>query len=434
MKFFIWGAGNRGRKALELIGQDRVVAFIDKNESRIGTDFCSKQIVSLDKALEFEDKYIIVVTPRVGKEDILSELRNKNINNFMCLDECPSEVLNEDEHKDICEIYSFKNFEFKYGIYGITLFSLFLYEFMRRESNEPVLVDDNETNKDILEMIYDEYNVEQLNDIANKVDKLVLVKDDKEENIINSGIGEIDIEHISDLMENNIAFCNEEIWKYKNIHKNRRCFIVATGPSLKLEDLDLLKKHNEVCISMNRIYNIFDRTEWRPQYYVIEDAKMIEDLADEIAELDLPCKFVASNPEIYWENDKAETSIKYHMIVQDYKDKMPGFSESFDRFVYNGRTVTYVCLQLAAYMGFTEIYLLGVDFNYSNNLYDEKNHFEGYHKSNSKVRLNAIYPEKMILAYEKAKRYGKLHNIKIYNATRGGKLEVFERVNLDDLF
>ena len=41
--------------------------------------------------------------------------------------------------------------------------------------------------------------------------------------------------------------------------------------------------------------------------------------------------------------------------------------------------------------------------------------------------------DKMIDAYKVAKQYADDHNIKIYNATRGGKLEVFERVDLDDI-
>jgi hypothetical protein len=37
-------------------------------------------------------------------------------------------------------------------------------------------------------------------------------------------------------------------------------------------------------------------------------------------------------------------------------------------------------------------------------------------------------------AYEAAERYAKEHGIKIFNATRGGRLETFERVDFDDLF
>ena len=42
--------------------------------------------------------------------------------------------------------------------------------------------------------------------------------------------------------------------------------------------------------------------------------------------------------------------------------------------------------------------------------------------------------EKILQGYCVVKKYAQEHGIKIQNATRGGKLEIFERVNLDDLF
>ena len=64
----------------------------------------------------------------------------------------------------------------------------------------------------------------------------------------------------------NISFYNKQIECYKDIHHGKRCFIIATGPSLTVQDLDTLYAHNEKCISMNRIYNIFGETKWRPDY------------------------------------------------------------------------------------------------------------------------------------------------------------------------
>ena len=43
-------------------------------------------------------------------------------------------------------------------------------------------------------------------------------------------------------------------------------------------------------------------------------------------------------------------------------------------------------------------------------------------------------PNNMVLAYKSAKKYADSHGIRIYNATRGGKLEVFERIDFDSLF
>ena len=101
------------------------------------------------------------------------------------------------------------------------------------------------------------------------------------------------------------------------------------------------------------------------------------------------------------------------------------FSDDLFLEVCDGNTVTYICLELAVYMGFKEIYLLGVDCDYSG----KKQHVI----DTGDVVLNN--PEsRMIEAYKKAKEYADSHGIKIYNATRGGKLEVFERVDFDSLF
>lgn len=64
-----------------------------------------------------------------------------------------------------------------------------------------------------------------------------------------------------------------ELRKYFNIHneEGRRLFIVATGPSLRLEDLDFLHERHELCMSVNMVNRCFDRTNWRPNYYVFED-------------------------------------------------------------------------------------------------------------------------------------------------------------------
>ena len=89
-------------------------------------------------------------------------------------------------------------------------------------------------------------------------------------------------------------------------------------------------------------------------------------------------------------------------------------------------------MQLAAYMGVKEIYLLGVDFTYGG---QEKNveytHFYGTDKSGN---ASIGYVKHVALAYQSAKEYADSHGIKIYNATRGGKLEIFERVDFDSLF
>ena len=104
------------------------------------------------------------------------------------------------------------------------------------------------------------------------------------------------------------------------------------------------------------------------------------------------------------------------------------FSNNAYATVYMGYTVTYSIIQLAAYMGFKEIYLVGCDCNY----HGRKRNFIDYGEQNIR---DAVKTENgMTMSYLTAKRCASKYGIKIYNATRGGNLEVFERVNLDALF
>lgn len=89
-------------------------------------------------------------------------------------------------------------------------------------------------------------------------------------------------------------------------------------------------------------------------------------------------------------------------------------------------------------MGFKEIYLLGIDHNYRITVSPDGNIV-----TNDKVQNHfcdnyalPVVPQlyKSSLAYLAAQQYASEHNIKIFNATRGGKLETFERVDFDSLF
>jgi hypothetical protein len=91
-------------------------------------------------------------------------------------------------------------------------------------------------------------------------------------------------------------------------------------------------------------------------------------------------------------------------------------------------------IQFAAYMGFKEIYLIGVDCNYSagNDVITEKSYFNPRLFNNNR----SYAPPEVdtnLLAYARAREVCDKRGIKIYNATRGGKLEAFERADLDSV-
>jgi hypothetical protein len=224
---------------------------------------------------------------------------------------------------------------------------------------------------------------------------------------------------------------------YKNKHFGKRCFIIGNGPSLKTEDLDKLK--NEITFAFNRIYHIFDNTEWRPSYYCSEDDKTIFKSKDEINNLNIDNKFFPVN--FPWDYKIYFKNANYYKFKLGDSNVEPMFSEDIIKCIYWGNTVAYTAIQMAVYMGIKEIYLIGVDHNFSKMISDKgeividetvKDYFtESYNIDKGDLYIPNI--EISTRAFSAAKKYADKNNIKIFNATRGGKLEVFERVDFDKI-
>lgn len=425
MKYIVWGAGHFGKIALRVLGKEKILYFVDRDESMIGESLGGIPIRSVNE-IDKNSHNIILITPYDYENEIMTELEEKGIHQYLPFSEHPFGLDLEEEVDSIGYIKKSSPMGERIFIYGVNWFNIFLYDYFCSSGKDVAFFWDQQERGGVINVLRDEYRVVCNYDEMENADCIFAPE----------GIREIPPEKFIDIeayVEKAYPVSNERIQKYENIHKGERCVIVATGPSLTISDLDRLHDKGIKCISVNRIYNLFDRTAWRPDYYAVEDYKMIEDLCDEIAGLELEHKFVNGRVDKYWKQEAAQSSISYKMIMQNCLSDRVGFSRHIDRFVYNGYTVTYVCLQLAVYMGFTEIYLLGVDFNYSSDVYAESNHFEGYQSHYKDIRLNPILYDRMLRAYGKAKKVAQSMGVHIYNATRGGKLEIFDRADIDRL-
>lgn len=226
----------------------------------------------------------------------------------------------------------------------------------------------------------------------------------------------------------------DRLLEMKNKHSGEICFIIGTGPSLTGEDLNRLK--NTVTFGTHRIFTTFEQTDWRPTYYVAQDYALIKKIENEIKDIDAKYKFLPA----YFANDFGVGAEYKYFVLREYADsaKKIHFSNAVNRYIAQGFTVTYASIQLAVYMGFKEIYLLGVDHNYSTFM-----NADGKVVTDSKVTdyfggekfVNDNLPrlDDSTRGYIKAKQYADSVGVKIYNATRGGKLEVFPRVDFDKL-
>lgn len=228
----------------------------------------------------------------------------------------------------------------------------------------------------------------------------------------------------------------EKIQSYKNKFQGKRCFIIGTGPSLTVEDLELIK--DEYCFGTNRIFELFSKTTWRPTFYVNQDHDLIKRHMKTISELEIEHKFVPIEYKKAFDVNKMNFFVLRH---QEFYPKAAPFSRNIEKYLAQGFTVTYGAIQLAVYMGFSEIYLLGIDHNYAvtrdskgnivKNNADKQSYaagMENYVNMNCLPRI-----EETTISFETAERLSYKYNFRIYNCTRGGKLEAFERKKLEEV-
>ncbi len=217
-----------------------------------------------------------------------------------------------------------------------------------------------------------------------------------------------------------------------NTQTGKRCFIIGNGPSLR--HLDLGKLKNEVTFGMNRIYLLFPELGFSTTYFVSINDLVIQQCAADIRSLTMP-KFLAwrSHPSIQPTPDMS-------FLYTTYTG--PKFSRNVGGRVWEGATVTYVALQLAFHMGFEEVILIGVDHNFVSqgdpnqtvtSTGDDPNHFSpAYFGKGFKWQLPDLDTSE--IAYRMAKSAYEEAGRRILDATLGGKLTVFPKVDYDSLF
>jgi len=226
----------------------------------------------------------------------------------------------------------------------------------------------------------------------------------------------------------------------KDIHKGRRAFIIGNGPSLKQTDLSKLK--GEITFGMNRIYLMFPELGFKTTYLSVVNDLVIEQTAADLAALEIP-KFITWRSRRFF--DSAQFAGAHYANLPTFLHTTydsPRFSPDVRWRVWEGATVTYVTMQLAFHMGIDEVIIIGVDHNYTTtgkpnttitSEGDDPNHFSGqYFGKGFRWQLPDL--ETSEIAYRLARRAYEKSGRRIVDATVGGKLTIFEKVDYNILF
>lgn len=226
-----------------------------------------------------------------------------------------------------------------------------------------------------------------------------------------------------------------------------RCFVIGSGPSLRAEDLDMLV--DEVTFASNRIYGIFGRTEWRPTYYASQDDGVLLEICDALPGVSCEVGTMILSGNVmrrYPRRLKKRKNVKF-MYIETTPEGKRRFDADVPSGIHNGINISYTLIELAVFIGYREIYLLGIDHSYVTKKNEvgqtvldgnsRSNYFEGIAPLKYEAKVSTDDMEHVMdastAAYHNAKEYADSHGIRIMNATRGGCLEVFERVDFDSI-
>lgn len=218
----------------------------------------------------------------------------------------------------------------------------------------------------------------------------------------------------------------------KDAHRGQRCFVIGNGPSLKKTDLTRLE--NEYTFGMNRIYLMFPELGFPTSFYVAVNSLVIEQCSADIRTLPVP-KFLS------WRSrnliEPTQDTIFLHTTYTG-----PKFARDARGRLWEGATVTNVCLQLAFHMGFEQAILIGVDHSYSAkgkpnqtvvSQGDDPNHFDAkYFGKGFRWQLPDLDTSEQ--GYYMARQAYASAGRQVLDATIGGKLTVFPKVDYDSLF
>ena len=218
----------------------------------------------------------------------------------------------------------------------------------------------------------------------------------------------------------------------RNRHVGERVILVCNGPSLSKMNLGFLK--NEITIGLNKVYLGFNNFRFYPKYYVAVNKKVLQQSESEIK--NLTCiKFLSNHCTELFE-DNALTHIVNTHNPQSY------FCTDVTQGLHEGWTVTFSALQIAFYLGFKEVVIIGMDHRYE---------FSG--QPNEELIISGSDPNHFCDSYfgfgqawdapdlehsEKSYRVAKdmyeKHDKKIIDATLDGACEVFTKVNYKTFF
>lgn len=228
-------------------------------------------------------------------------------------------------------------------------------------------------------------------------------------------------------------------------HRGEAVVIVGNGPSLN--DTPLEQLGGVPTIAVNGIFYAAERFPNPITYYVVEDTSVFRENTRAIKDFKTQYKLFPTSYLDAFSLEDLDESIGFFRMNSGFYGRgtgtlcHPRFSVDPRQRLFCGQSVTIINLQLAYWMGFSRVVLVGMDFSYkipadvdrsgdlitSNS--DDINHFHPDYFGKGKTWKDPKL-DRVLVNYRLAKEMFEADGREIVNATVGGSLEIFRRMDL----
>lgn len=230
----------------------------------------------------------------------------------------------------------------------------------------------------------------------------------------------------------NLYLKRKNNWHILKQFKNKPILVVGNGPSLNKTPLNEIDG-KFVSIGMNKINLIFEKTNWKPDIItcvnglIIGQNKMFFNNTDIVLVLPVKAYYIGVKP-------------RKNVLFVKLKDQ-DKIEANIEKTLSTGCTVTFAALQIAAYLNAKSINIVGVDhsfkidkgsnFDIKKLEGDDVNHFSKEYFKNQYWGVPDLDGSEKL--YHISRKYFEANNIPITDYTVGGKLEIFNKGNINDL-
>lgn len=247
--------------------------------------------------------------------------------------------------------------------------------------------------------------------------------------------------------------------EFRSKYKNKRCFILGNGPSLKKQNLSILKDEYVFTVNQLNKSNVF--YDVNSNFHVIidhdffeidinknEDSERIQTMKD-LINFNIPIFVPYAEKNLLIKNGLYKENIRFIFTGGEIISNKKQFN--ITGFLPGAYTVVQEAIYIAIDMGFTEIYLLGCDctgifqqlsveddnkFNKYGHVYEYSKNEKEHIKKNIKKYSNNVWLNvhaKIFDIYNKLEKISLENEFKIYNSTLGGILDIFERKSIEEV-